>query len=49
MARPELEWSAAVGPDFCEVELNGNAHIIRLVFSGIGIEPWCRKTLERRT
>jgi hypothetical protein len=43
------EWSEALGLDFCEVELNGNAHIIRLVYSGISIEPWDPATLRRST
>jgi len=41
------EWTGAVGIDFCEVELNGNAHDIRLVYSGITLEPWDPVTLDR--
>lgn len=40
------EWSESVGIEFCEVESECNAHLIRLVYSGIQAEPWDPTSLE---
>jgi hypothetical protein len=40
-------WSEAVGIEFCELQLNCDSHPIRLISSGVGIEPWDPATGER--
>ncbi len=41
---PAVEWTAALGVDFHEVEIEANAHKIRLVFSDLAVAAATRAT-----